>query len=115
MKPTLIFSFILLVLGCEHPNEKSSVNVNNWNKRLLNKALPDSLETGTTYLSVYSQVYSRTQHGTHDLTVTVSMRNVSSTDSIFIAKAAYFDTHGTLIRNYFKSSIFIAPMETVEM
>lgn len=39
--------------------------------------------------------------------------NVS--DTIYIEKAAYFDTKGKLIRNYFNKPIFLAPMETVEI
>ncbi|MFN3176951.1 MAG: DUF3124 domain-containing protein [Phaeodactylibacter xiamenensis] len=76
---------------------------------------PDSLASGTTYLSVYSQIYSQTEHRTHDLTATISLRNVNRKDTVYIEEAVYYDTHGTPIRNYFARPIFIAPMETVEI
>jgi hypothetical protein len=111
----LIFTFLFLAISCEENMEVSSVNPVNWAKRMANKSTTDSLLTGKTYLSVYSQIHSRTEHITHDLTVTVSMRNVSSKDTIFIEKAEYFNTEGKLIRTYFDKLIFIAPMETVEI
>lgn len=75
----------------------------------------DSLSLGTTHLSVYSQVYSYTEHKKHSLTVTVSMRNTDRKDTVYIKKADYYDTHGKLIRSYFNHPIYLAPMETVEI
>lgn len=112
--------FIFLLLGflaysCNDEGTISSTNPVNWENRRATATLPDSLERGTTYLSVYSQVYSLTEHRTHDLTVTVSMRNTSLSDTLFLQKAAYFNTHGAPIRTYFDRTIFVAPMETVEI
>jgi hypothetical protein len=36
-------------------------------------------------------------------------------DTVYIDKAMYFDTRGRSIRTYFDRTIFIAPMETVEI
>jgi hypothetical protein len=47
--------------------------------------------------------------------VTVSLRNVSTTDAIYILKADYYNTKGDLIRSYFDSPIFIKPLETIEI
>lgn len=93
----------------------SSINPVNWAKRTVTHPLPDSLLRGTSYLAVYSQVYSNTEHRTHDLTVTVSMRNTNRSDTIYMDKAEYFDTKGNSIRTYFDKTIYIAPMETVEI
>lgn len=109
--PCLLCAF----LSCEQAKEVSSVNPVNWDKRELKRQLPDSLITGSTYLSVYSQVYSQTEHITRDLTATVSLRNIDLQDSIYIDKATYYDTHGNPIRTYFEKTIYIAPMETVEI
>jgi hypothetical protein len=105
----------LLVTSCENPKEVSSFNPVNWKNRMITHSLGDSLIHGTSYLSVYSQIYSQTEHRTHNLTVTVSMRNTSLKDTVYIDKAEYFDTKGTPIRIYFDQTIFIAPMETVEI
>lgn len=117
MKRTILFIFIsnLLLLACNKPKEISSMNPVNWEKRRAILHEKDSLIEGSSYLPVYSEIYSITQERTHDLVVTVSMRNISSEDSIYILRADYFDTSGNLIRTYFDQPIFVKPMETVEI
>ena len=113
-----LFKIVLitfLILSCKNRAEVSSINSVNWGKRTVKHKLKNSLTQGTTYLSVYSQIYSQTEHRTHSLTATISMRNANKLDTIYINKAEYFNTKGNLIRTYFNSPIFIAPMETVEI
>ncbi len=110
----------LLIIGlflnsCDTKKETSFNDPENWKKRTINYSLSDSLESGTTYLSVYSQIYSMTEHRTHNLTATISMRNMNRFDTAFIQKAEYYNTKGELIRTYFNKPIFIAPLETVEI
>ncbi len=110
----LTLSLSLFFTACQEQKEYSSVDPVNWGKRTIN--LPqDSLVTGSTYLSVYSQIYSQTEHVTHDLTATVSMRNINRQDTVYLTGTEYFDTHGNAIRTYFKNVIYIAPMETIEI
>ncbi len=106
---------IILIQACEDPMEVSSINPVNWERRTVNTALTDSMMVGETYLSVYSSIYSFTEHRTHELTATVSMRNTNRADTIYIDKAEYFNTKGEPIRSYFEKTIFIRPMETVEI
>lgn len=110
-----ILFLTLLIQSCKETDEISSINPVNWEKRTIEFERSDSLVQGTTYLSVYSQIYSQSEHRTHDLTATVSMRNMNKTDTIYITKAEYFNTKGNSIRTYFDKTIFIAPMETVEI
>lgn len=105
----------LLLNSCDSKKEASSINPENWKKRTINYSLNDSMESGTTYLSVYSHIYSLSEHITHDLTATISMRNINRYDTVFIQKAEYYSTKGELIRTYFDKLIFIAPLETVEI
>ncbi|ANW96977.1 hypothetical protein AXE80_12110 [Wenyingzhuangia fucanilytica] len=109
----LIFSITLLA-SCKEKQEISSINPINWEKRIT-KLTDSTLTLGTTHLSVYSQVYSYTEHKKHGLTVTVSLRNTDRKDTIYLKKADYYDTHGELIRSYFKHPIYLTPMETVEI
>ena len=111
----LFLSVCLLIFSCEEKREYSSIEPNNWNKRTVNLNNKDSLIFGQTYLSVYSQIYSSSEDRTHNLTVTVSMKNINLKDTVFIEKANYYDTKGALIRTYFNKDIFIAPLETVEI
>lgn len=111
----LIVSIIALLLSCNKKNEISSINPENWSKRIIDISSKDSLEYGKSYLSVYSQIYSETEHRTHNLTSMISMRNTSDLDTIYLLKAEYYDTHGKSIRKYFNSPIFLAPLETTEI
>lgn len=107
---------VLLFVSCNEDDSSDSIHVNNWTERSIDiDYLDTSLTFGSTYLSVYSSVYSYSEKRTTDLTATVSMRNLSKSDSVYILKAEYFDTHGNLIRTYFDHPIYLSPMETVEI
>lgn len=110
----LLFA-LFIVLGCQESREISSINPVNWQKRTIDITGQSNLITGSSYLSVYSEIYERSERLTYELTVTVSMRNISSSDSVFILNAEYYDTKGALIRSYFDKPIFIKPLETVEI
>ena len=101
-----------LVFGCTTPPEMSSINSENWSKRAIDISENDSLESGMTYLSIYSQIYSISEHKTRNLTAMASIRNTSFTDTIYLTKAEYYETHGKLVRGYFNHTIFLAPLET---
>tara|TARA_R110002049_G_scaffold63_14_gene434 strand:- start:8323 stop:8835 length:513 start_codon:yes stop_codon:yes gene_type:complete len=105
----------LIIVSCNKKKEISSINQENWGKRTINISNKDSLEYGKSYLSIYSQIYSMSEHKKHNLTAMISLRNTSDLDSIYILKAEYFDTHGKSIRKYFDFPIFLAPMETTEI
>tara|TARA_R110001632_G_scaffold95102_5_gene201172 strand:- start:263 stop:772 length:510 start_codon:yes stop_codon:yes gene_type:complete len=105
----------LLFISCIQKKEISSINPENWAKRTANTSAMDSLEFGKSYLSIYSQIYSLSEHKTYNLTAMVSLRNTSDIDTIYILKAEYYDTHGLSVRKYFKDPIFLAPMETTEI
>ena len=114
----VLFSLIslgLLLTGCKEEPKISSIDPVNWQKRSVAREPLDSAVKGTTYLPIYSQIYSESEHRIHDLAATVSMRNTSRTDTIYVRNAEYYNTAGNLIRSYFDQMIFIAPMETVEI
>jgi hypothetical protein len=116
MKRSIILLVIAItVFSCGEQEEISSVNPVNWERRAVDTKILDSLEIGETYLSVYSEIYSLTEHRTHNLTATISMRNTNLKDTIYVSSAKYYNTKGELIRNYFDKPIFILPMETVEI
>lgn len=106
---------VVLFFSCNEKTENSSINPENWAKRAVNLTSKDSLEYGKSYLSIYSQIYSRTEHSTINLTAMLSMRNTSEFDTVYILRTEYYDTHGKSIRKYFDSPIYLAPMETIEI
>ncbi|MGB7395911.1 MAG: DUF3124 domain-containing protein [Pricia sp.] len=105
----------LFFLSCEEPRKLSSLDPVNWEKRTVKTPKPDSLVTGSTFLSIYSQIYMRNDEEQSDLTVTVSLHNPNLNEQVFVDKAVYYNTHGEAIRKYFNEPIFINPMETVQI
>ena len=114
-KIILLFSIVVLLASCVQEKEISSIHPENWSKRKVTMKVQDSLEYGKSYLSIYSQIYSSSEHKTHNLTAMVSLRNTSDVDTIYLSKAEYFDTHGVSLRNYFSHPIYLAPLETAEI
>jgi hypothetical protein len=106
---------VMVLFSCTEKKEISSINQENWAKRAANISDKDSLEHGKSYLSIYSQIYSMSEHKTHNLTAMASLRNTSDVDSVYITKAIYYDTHGKIVRTYFDFPIYLAPMETTEI
>ncbi|PIF05683.1 MAG: hypothetical protein CSA36_05260 [Draconibacterium sp.] len=117
MKHTIACLIILTLFSCGQKSVEKTTKIKkvNWDLREINVNTTQFSQHGTTYLSVYSEIYDLTDETKHLLTVTVSMRNSSLLDSLFITKADYYDTHGDLIRSYVESPIYLTPMETVEI
>ncbi|MEZ4938521.1 MAG: DUF3124 domain-containing protein [Crocinitomicaceae bacterium] len=117
---TLFYTLLILSLFCMSLESCSEVlednpNQVNWKKRRLKSQLKNHTDQGETYLSIYSEIYSMSEHRTHHLTVTVSIRNVNREDTIILDRAQYFDSKGNLLTNYFDFAIVLLPLETIEI
>ncbi|MCB0750757.1 MAG: DUF3124 domain-containing protein [Ignavibacteriae bacterium] len=110
-----IILLMLSLIACENQNNINSLDPINWQNKRIQLIDSGQIYYESSYLSIYSQIYERNQKVTFDLTVTVSMRNKSSSDSIYILKADYYNTSGSLIRTYFDFPILLKPMETIEI
>lgn len=87
----------------------------NWSARVANVSSLDSIETGKSYLSIYSQIYSLSQHKKYNLTAMASLRNTSEKDTIYLLKADYHGTHGEMIKQYIGKPVYLLPMETLDI
>lgn len=114
MNKIILVITCLVIISCNPGKSDSPSYVLKANHNR-NATVNSSYHKGSTYLSVYSQVYQRNEQRTYDLTVMASMRNTSLSDSIYIISADYYSTNGKLLTSYIKSPIYIAPMETVEI
>lgn len=112
----LMLTLVICFYNCG-PNKKKqdSIPTVDWSDKVTSLPTKDSLSHGSVYLSVYSQIYSYTEHTSLDLTATVSIRNTSETDSIYLVRANYYDTEGNPIQSYLKETISLKPMETLEI
>lgn len=116
MKQLLKLLFVALVLlSCESETEKYPALQSDWKAQKSKVTDFSDFVVGKTYLPVYSHIYHIHEHRTFDLTITISIRNVSMTDTIHILKADYYNTVGVKIRKYLKKPIYMKPMETIEI
>jgi Protein of unknown function (DUF3124) len=115
MKIIYLVLILILVGSCSDEKKQTPPSVIDWSSRIAAINNADTTPNSSTYLSVYSHIYTLSQERISDLTATISMRNTSSTDTLYIFKAEYFDTNGKSVRNYIAKPIFIAPMETAEI
>jgi len=65
------------------------------------------------YVPIYSDIYIDTANPQHLLSATLSIRNTSFTDSLYVSKIDYYNTEGSLARQYIDNTISLNPMETV--
>lgn len=120
MKTKVFSGFICIIMTAFYScnsieKETEELKAIDWSHKEVSLSKTDSLDYGKSYLSVYSQVYSYTEHTALDLTATVSIRNTSGSESIYLLKADYFDTHGNAIHSYVDKPISLDKMETLEI
>jgi hypothetical protein len=65
------------------------------------------------YVPIYSDIYVNTQNQNSLLAATLSVRNTSYNDSLFISKIDYFNTDGDLVRNFIQKTIGLPPMASI--
>ena len=111
-----ILILALVVNACSvEETDKYPVKQADWENKQSKIENFDAYFQGMTYLPVYSHIYHVHEHRTFDLTITVSIRNVSLSDSVYILKADYFNTIGENIRQYIEKPIYLSPLETLEI
>lgn len=106
---------ILCAAGCHERDKEQLSNTNDWSNRSVSPSKLDELEYGKSYLSVYSKIFSASEHRTHALTTMISLRNTSGVDTIYLLSAKFYNTYGSLVKEYFKGPVYLAPMETSEI
>jgi len=65
------------------------------------------------YVPIYSDIYIDQQNQKTLLAATLSIRNTSYNDSLFISTIDYFNTSGNLVKSFIDNPISIPPMATI--
>ncbi|MEL6253197.1 MAG: DUF3124 domain-containing protein [Bacteroidota bacterium] len=77
----------------------------------------EDLELGfrdTVYVPIYSDIYSETKDVRFKLTATLSLRNTSLQDSVYIEDIDYYDSQGNKVRSYIDKNLLLGPMQSIE-
>lgn len=116
MKTTLIALLtILFFAACEKPSQ----NLNQAGEDLLTSHQifvdkPNLAYEDTVYVSIYSDIYSETKDVRFLLTATLSIRNTSLTDSIYINDINYYDTNGELVQQFIEKTVLLKPLQSID-
>jgi len=111
---------ILLVLLGLNSCENQSPNIDKTGKyELKSLELDHKIDKGQIqyddiyYIPIYSDIYVSEQNQKSLFAATLSIRNTSCSDSLFVSKIDYFNTEGRLVRSYIDNPICLPPMATV--
>jgi len=112
----LLASWTLVLFGCGEKIDEFSSGEFDWAARKTEFPSLDSNKiAGSTYLAVYSEIYERNQHRTYNLTATISIRNISPSESFYLTGTKYYNTQGEHVHTYFDFPVELMPMETIEI
>ena len=116
MKNIFTIAFLLLLFtSCTEEEKVDAAQNPDWKDRKASIENYTEYHQGKTYLPVYSHIYHTEESEMFNLSNTISIRNVSLTDSIYILNADYYNTSGENIRHYLKYPIYLKPIETIEI
>lgn len=113
------FFSIFLLLLCNACSIESNPNLNREGEDKLEEheiflGDVDMSHTDTVYVPIYSDIYSKSKDTRFLLTATLSIRNTSLTDSVYLQVIDYYDTHGDLVRHYIDGNLLLKPMQSID-
>lgn len=115
MTRCIFLLMVLAVTACNKNEKVNSFSEINWKAKAIDMPSVEknkTLERGTSYLSVYPLIFNVDENKIQALTATVSLRNTSVDDTLYVSSARYYNTKGEMIRVYFDFPIQLMPLET---
>jgi hypothetical protein len=109
----LLFLAVAFISACTNQTEKEVHFLPSKNYHYV-KELPKLRKQNTVYVPIYSEIYSFSGEKTILLTATLSVRNTSLKDTIYIKSVDYHDSMGNFNKEYLKSPVFLKPLQSAE-
>ena len=111
---SLLF-IVFIFVSCDTEEEYSPIHKLDLSNHTATVNMIKSDKSFTTYLPIYTSVFTRSQNQHKPVTTTVSIHNINVKDSLFVNKINYYNTEGEFVRSYIENPIFIRPMETINI
>ncbi len=70
--------------------------------------------TDTIYVPIYSSIYVHSNNIANLLAATLSIRNTSLKDNLYVTSIDYYNSKGDLVRHFVDNVIELKPMETID-
>ena len=112
-----IFGFLLMFLisACVETGQNTDAEGQNiLEMHATDMEIPQPVFCDTVYVPIYSEIYSQTKDTKFLLTATLSIRNTSMTNPIFLSTIDYYNSAGELVRKYLDKNISLKPLETID-
>ncbi len=114
----LLFGLLLVffTISCQDEKRRDDKSPSKWAlERKIVLPESDSLVHGSSYLPVYSEIFQQSDAKTYNLTITVSLRNVSLRDSIYLLTVDHYNSSGDIIKSYLENPVYVKPLETIDV
>lgn len=112
MKTLILSFFLMIVLYSCNSNLKETRHHSDYHFANVDKSKLTLNEM--VYVPIYSDIYYIDSKHTFSLTATLSIRNTSFNDSIYVFSIDYYNSAGQKIRTFNESTLLLKPMESVE-
>ena len=114
-KITAYLGLILLLHSCTDPNPnleregEDMLDVNQLEKGSIALSYRDTI-----YIPIYTQIFMEHDSWKLGLTPTISIRNTSLKDTIYIEEIDHYNSQGELIHQYHDKIVFLGPVQSIE-
>ncbi len=108
--------FLLLIYTCGYPDPNiNKTGTNALEAHEIENAIEDINinYNDLIYIPIYSDIYVDQQNQSVLLAATLSIRNTSYSDTLYISKIDYFNTEGKQVKSYLDKPISLLPMATI--
>ncbi len=112
-KITVFLGLILFLHSCIDSNlnlKRERVDMHQVNQ--FHKGSIDLPHRDTIYIPIYSEIHMEHNARKIGLTVTMSIRNTSLKDTIYIEDINHYNSQGELVRKYLNDIMFLTPMQS---
>lgn len=114
-KITAYFALIVFLFSCTKTNPdliKESENMLDVNQ--LEQGSIDLSFRDTIYIPMYTEIYMEHDSWKLKLTPTISIRNTSLKDTIYVEEIDHYNSHGELVHQYHDKILFLGPLQSIE-
>lgn len=110
----LIMLGIIQMISCQKRPVREEIHMPSRNYHFVEIPFDSLRLIQKVYVPVYSDIYHGSGLKRFLLTATLSLRNTSMHDTLYIRRVDYFDSEGNLNRTYLDRTILLAPLGSVE-
>ncbi len=118
-----LFIGIMLLSGCTNDRETEKFEYQNEIKKrrsdsyahfpATNEIIDDTFDRKQIYVPVYSHIF-LSEDRYAKLSITLSIRNTDASKDLYVNSVDYYNTEGTLVRQYISRPHVLKPLATVE-